>query len=223
MPAPPGHARRSPLAAATAAALLAAALLALVLGGATEADAVTATCPSFEVLHNDRIGAANLPAGSYSVTPEDAGLSCSAASQLFARFLADYDGNLPAPWNVLPQGSGRAAFTRANQAGFSVARTGGSEGGGSNPLIGTLCPSSFAVNARAVVGPLTFPRGRYLLYRPAGTGITCNRAAVLFTRFLSQQGGQLPFPWKLKNQTATFYKSSNPVRSAFRVEPFGGT
>ncbi len=220
MTIPLGHPRRSLLAAATT-ALLFAALLAF--GGATRAGAVTVTCPSFEVLHNDRIGAASLPAGTYAVTPEDSGLSCAATSQLFARFLADYDGNLPAPWKVVPQGTGKAAFSRANQAGFSVARTGGSAAGGGNPLIGALCPGTFTVNAKAVVGPLLFPRGRYLLYRPAGTGITCNRAAVLFTRFLSQPGGRLPFPWKLKNQTATFYKSSNPVRSAFRVEPLAGT
>jgi hypothetical protein len=198
---------------------LAAALLALAAGGASTAGA--ASCPSFRVVHNDRIGPATLPAGTYSVTSEDVGLSCSAASQLFARFLADYDGNLPAPWKVVPQGSGKATFTRADQGGFSVARTGGGEGGG-NPLVGKLCPQPFTVNAGAKVGPLSFPKGRYLLYQPAGTGITCNRAAVLFTRFLSA-GGQLPFPWKLKNQTATFYKSSNPTRSAFRVEPISGT
>lgn len=216
---PLGHPRRFLLAASLA---LAAALVALALGGAAQADA--ATCPTFKVLHNDRIGAANLPAGSYSVTTDDAGLSCTEASKLFARFLEDYDGNLPAPWKVVPQGSGKAAFTRANQGGFSVARVAGPEAGGGtpvNPLIGKLCPNTFTVNSNAPVGPLVFPKGKYLLYQPAGTGITCNRAAVLFTRFLGQ--GQLEFPWKLSVQTATFYKSSNPTRSAFRVEPFAGS
>ena len=214
-----GHLRRPLLAAALA---LAAALLALALGGATKAAA--ATCPSFKVLHNDRIGAANLPAGSYSVTTEDASLSCSEASKLFARFLEDFDGNLPAPWKVVPQDSGKASFTRTNQTGFSVARTGGSEESGGtpvNPLIGKLCPNTFTVNSNAPVGSLVFAKGKYLLYQPAGTGITCNRAAVLFTRLLGQ-GAQLQFPWKVDAQTATFYKPSNPTRSAFRVEPFGG-
>jgi hypothetical protein len=211
-----GRSRRPLLAAALA---LAAALLALAIGGAGKAAA--AGCPTFEVLHNDRIGAANLPAGSYSLTTDDAGLSCTEASKLFARFLEDYDGNLPAPWRVVPQGSGKASFTRGNQGGFSVVRTGGSEEGGGNPLIGTLCPNAFTVNAGAQVGPIFFAKGRYLLYRPAGTGISCNRAAVLFTRFLAQ-GGQLAFPWKVNTQTATFFKSSNPTRSAFRVEPFAG-
>lgn len=81
---------------------------------------------------------------------------------------------------------------------------------------------TFTVNSRAIVGPLLFPRGGYLLYIPPRSGITCNRAAVLFTRFLAQPGGRLPFPWRLKNQTATFFKAQNPLRSAFRVEPIGG-
>lgn len=207
--------------AALGLAALAAALLTLALGGAGKAAA--ATCPTFQVLHNDRIGAANLPAGSYSVTTDDVGLSCQEASKLFARFLEDYDGNLPAPWKIAAQGSGKAAFTRGNQGGFSVARVGGgsSEGGGTNPLIGKLCLNTFTVNSNAPVGPLVFTKGKYLLYQPAGTGITCNRAAVLFTRLLGQ-GRDLQFPWKLDSQTATFYKSSNPTRSAFRVEPFAG-
>ena len=49
-----------------------------------------------------------------------------------------------------------------------------------------------------------------------------NRAAVLFTKFLGA-GGKLPSPWKLTNQTATFYKPSNPTRSAFRIEPLDGS
>lgn len=215
---PLGHPRRS-LLAALAVAALAAALLAVATAGATKAAA--ATCPTFKVLHDDRIGAASLPAGTYSLTSDDAGLSCKDASQLFARFLEDWDGNLPAPWKIVAEDSGKASFTRGNQGGFSVARIGGSEGGGSNPLIGMLCPNTFTVNSNAPVGPLVFPKGKYLLYQPAGTGITCNRAAVLFTRFLGQ--GQLEFPWKINLQTATFYKSSNPTRSAFRVEPFAGT
>jgi hypothetical protein len=39
------------------------------------------------------------------------------------------------------------------------------------------------------------------------------------TRFLSTPGGRLLAPWRLKNQTATFFKPEHPMRSAFRVEP----
>jgi hypothetical protein len=32
----------------------------------------------------------------------------------------------------------------------------------------------------------------------------------------------MPFPWRLKNQTATFCKPEHPVRSASRIEPANG-
>ena len=206
--------------ALTLAALLVA--LALSLGASSAAGA---GCPSFRVLHDDRIGPAVLPAGSYTITAApSAGLTCPAASKLLTRFLEDFDGVLPAPWRVSGQGSGKATFTQGGRAGFSVARSsGGGGGGGSNGELGALCRNSFTVNSNVVLGPLTFPRGQYLLYIPTGSGISCNRAAVLFTRFLGSPGGRLPFPWRLKNQTATFFKPENPTRSAFRVEPAAGS
>jgi hypothetical protein len=216
-----GFSKRSLLIVALGASLLLAALLALALGGASKAQAA---CPTFRVLHNDRIGPANLPAGNYEVTVSpSSGLSCKDTTTLFARFLEDYDGNLPNGWKVSAQGTGKASFSQGRGGGFSVTRIGGGEEGGTNPLIGQLCPNTFTVNSRATTGPLVFPAGKYLLYRPAGSGITCNRAAVLFNRFLAQPGGRLPSPWLLKNQTATYYKPENPTRSAFRVEPFNGT
>jgi hypothetical protein len=222
-----------------AAVLAVLALLLAAMVATASAPAVTpASCPSFKVLHNDRIGPASLPAGDYAISLESPSLTCATASKLFARFLEDYDGVLPKPWRVLAEGSGKASFEGGAQGRFSVARTsggggeggggeggggegGGGEGGGADPL-GSLCPNTFTVNANAMVGPLLFPRGGYLLYIPPRSGITCNRASVLFTRFLGQPGGRLPYPWRLKNQTATFFKAQNPTRSAFRVEPVGG-
>lgn len=198
---------------------LAAALAALALTATAPASA--ATCPSFQVLHNDRIGAASFPAGSYEMTVEP-GLSCKAASQWFARFLEDYDGNLPRPWRVVAERSGVVSFVNGGGPGFTVVRSGGGEGGGNN-VLGRLCPGSFTVNAGSRVGPLFFPKGQYLVYIPARSAISCRRASVLFTRFLAAPGGTLPFPWRLKNQTATFYKPANPTRSAFRIEPLNGT
>jgi hypothetical protein len=210
------------IAAALASALLAAVL---VLNVAAAPAAGASACPSFRVLHDDRIGPASLPAGNYTVTIAPAsGVSCSNASKLFARFLEDYDGVLPRPWSVVAQGSGKAAFTQGGKAGFSVARGssggGGGEGGG-NPALGALCPGSFSVLNTTRVSPLLFVKGKYLLYLPARTGITCARASALFTRFLGA-GGSLPAPWQVKNQTATFFKPAHPARSAFRVEPFAG-
>ena len=201
-------------------ATLIAALSLLALSGAAPASA--ATCPSFKVLHNDRIGAASLPAGDYTITT-DAGLSCQAASQLFARFLQDWDGNLPKPWRIAANGPSKASFTRSGLPGFSVARSGGgSSGGGGNNELGRLCSGTFTVNAASDVGPLFFPKGQYLVYIPANSGITCRRASVLFTKFLASPGGRLPFPWRVKTQTATFFKSENPTRSAFRIESVNG-
>lgn len=189
----------------------------LALGGAT---ASAATCPSFKVLHDDRIGAASLPAGSYEVSVK-AGLSCEEASKLFARFLQDWDGKLPSPWRVVAEESGKASFTRGNLPGFTVELTGGGGGGGGNTELGKLCPGSFTVNAGSDVGPLYFAKGQYLLYIPARSRISCRRASVLFTRFLGFAGA-LPAPWQVKSQTATFFKPAHPLRSAFRVEPANG-
>jgi len=197
---------------------LAAALTALILTAAAPASA--ASCPTFRVLHNDRIGAASLPAGNYEVAVEP-GLSCSASTQLLARFLADYDGVLPKPWRVVAEGSGKASFTRGGLPGFSVKQVEKASGGG-NTAVGKLCPGSFTVNAGSQVGPLFFPKGQYLIYIPARSGISCRRGSVLFTRFLAAPGGTLPYPWRLLNQTATFYKAAHPERSAFRIEPIAG-
>jgi hypothetical protein len=198
---------------------LAAALAALALTATAPASA--ASCPTFRVLHNDSIGPANLPAGNYEVTVEP-GLGCAASTKLLARFLEDYDGVLPKPWRVVAEGTGKASFTRGGLPGFSVARVGGGGGGGNN-VLGKLCSGTFTVNTGSDVGPLFFPKGQYLVYLPPKSGITCRRASVLFTRFLAAPGGTLPFPWRVLEQTATFYKSAHPTRSAFRIEPLNGT
>jgi hypothetical protein len=201
---------------------VAALLSVLALSASAKTTAGPSACPSFRVLHDDRIGAAALPAGNYTITlAQGAGLTCPAASKLFTRFLEDYDGVLPAPWRVVAEGSGKASFTQMGEEGFSVKRTSGAsgEGGGTSPELGVLCNGTFTVNSNVVLGPLTFRKGQYLLYLPPRTGISCNRASVLFTRFLGSPEGRLPFPWRLENQTATFFKPEHPVRSSFRVEP----
>jgi len=217
--------RRGRIALVALIGLLAATALALVARPAAAANPTT--CPGFRVLHNDRIGAATFPAGSYTVTLQDTSLDCKSSAALFARFLEDYDGVLPKPWVVSNEGPGKASFLRAISGGtipgFSVELTAKSEGeGGSSPTLGKLCPGTFTVNSSTVVGSLRFTKGAFLVYLPAGSGITCNRASVLFTKFLGA-GGALPAPWKVLNQTATFYKPSNPKRSAFRIEPLNGS
>lgn len=201
---------------------LVAALLLVASAGTAVALPAAPTCPSFRVLHDDRIGPAILPAGSYTIAgAAAAGLTCAQASTLFARFLEDYDGVLPKPWTVRAEGRGKASFVRPGAGGFSVSRNSGGEEEGRSPL-GALCAGAFTVNAGTRVGPLLFPKGGYLLYRPPNSAIGCRRASILFTRFLGAPAGQLPTPWRVIAQTATFYKPAHPKRSAFRVEPVGG-
>ncbi len=200
------------------------AVAALFAIGFGSGSAGAAGCPAFRVLHNDRIGPAVLPAGPYTVTPAPgSGLSCARTSQLFARFLEDWDGNLPGNWRVVAQGRGQARFLNGSRLGFTVERNGSErEEEETNPVIGRLCSGTYTVNHTSVVGPLRFRRGQYLIYIPRGSGISCRRASILFTRFLGQPGGRLPFPWRMKNQTATFYKPAHAVRSSFRLETRGG-
>lgn len=214
-------AARLPLMKKLAFPLLAAlALLVALLTAGPAAGAAPTSCPSFRVLHDDRIGPAVFPAGSYTITIDStSGLACGAAAKLFTRFLEDYDGVLPRPWRVTGEGSGKASFKPGDAAGFSVSRSSGSGEGSS--LLGALCNGTFTVNASTRVGPLFFPKAGYLLYIPPRSGISCRRASVLFTRFLGA-GGALPQPWRTIAQTATFYKPANSQRSAFRVEPLSG-
>jgi hypothetical protein len=198
---------------------LALAFVARPAGAAPIAAEATKACPGFKVLHSDRIGTAVFPAGTYTVNLEDPTLSCKSSAELFARFLEDWDGNLPKPWKVAGEGSGKASFVRGSLGGFSVELTAKAkeEGSGTNPDLGTLCPGTFTVNSTTTIETLRFTKGAFLVYLPQGSGISCGQASALFQRFLGA-GGKLPPPWKLTNQTATFYKPANPTRSAFRIE-----
>jgi hypothetical protein len=220
----PRHGRTVIVALVGMVVALAVALGARPAGAAPSVEPVAKSCPGFRVLHNDRIGTAVFPAGTYTVNLEDASLDCKSSAELFARFLEDWDGALPQPWKVAGEGSGKASFGRGTLGGFSVELTAKApkEGSGTNPDLGTLCPGTFTVNSTTTIGTLRFTKGAFLIYLPQGSAISCNQASILFTRFLGA-GGSLPSPWKLTNQTATFYKPSNPTRSAFRIESPNGS
>jgi hypothetical protein len=69
-------------------------------GGGTHGDLA---CPgTFEVEHNDRVGALRLRRGDYLITLLGSRLSCSRASNLLARFLQRPSGRLFGDWVVLP-------------------------------------------------------------------------------------------------------------------------
>jgi len=186
------------------------------------------SCPGFQVLHNDRIGAAVFPAGNYTINLESATLDCKSGGELFARFLEDFDGKLDTPWTVSAEGSGKASFLRGSQPGFSVEltkkQTSGEieKEGATNPDLGTLCRNPFTVNHTTTLRPLRFTKGQFLIYLPPGSTITCEGAVSLFQRFLGNSPN-VPSPWKLTSQTATFYKPASPTRSAFRIEPLDGS
>src|SRR5918994_5940645 len=78
------------------------ALAAASLSFAAPAQAAQVTCPgTFHVLHDDRIGALEIPAGDHSIIViDDRLLSCAEASDLFRPFLQGYDGRLPKPWGA---------------------------------------------------------------------------------------------------------------------------
>ncbi|MBK5233600.1 MAG: hypothetical protein JJE13_11545 [Thermoleophilia bacterium] len=193
-------------------ALVAAAAVALMLlmgGGIRQADAAKAKCPSFHVLHNDKIGALSLPAGYYKITLLDpAKLSCASASKLFAEFLQDYDGKLRKPW-VLDAASATFSQGAGSTVGFKVSKTGsGGAVGASTPA---SCPGYFTVVHNDSIGSFKIPAGKYrLTLVDSAQRLTCKKAALNFSEFLQDYDGKLPFPWKLKKSSATFYKSTNP-------------
>src|SRR6185312_4934220 len=94
--------------------------------------------------------------------------------------------------------------------------------GATSPDLGTLCRNPFTVNHSTTLRPLRFTKGQFLIYLPAGSTITCEGAVKLFAEFLSNSPN-VPSPWKLTSQTATFYKPASPTRSAFRIEPLAGS
>jgi hypothetical protein len=199
------------------AVLLAGALLAAV---AAPASAQTPTaCPStFQVLHDDRIGALQLPAGPYTVTVNDANaLSCEAASDWLRQFLIDFDGVLPAPWRL---DVASATFTGANGQGFSIARasTPSGGGGGNHPAGGLLCPSTFSVLHNDRIGALRLPAGAYSITLLSIGRLSCAQASARFTAFLQDFDGNLPGGWIVDAETGTFLRSA---LVGFRVKQVG--
>jgi hypothetical protein len=206
-----------------AAAALAGAILAA-LAAPAAAQTPTACPATFAVLHDDRIGALTLPAGSYAITVSDpARLSCAAAADRFRQFLMDFDGVLPSPWRLDPA---TAAFTGPAGQGFTVARTtqpsGG--GGGGHPATGTRCPATFDVLHNDRIGALRLPAGAYSITLLSIGRLSCAQASARFTAFLQDYDGRLPGGWIVDPETGTFLRGA---LVGFRVKqvgpPAGGT
>lgn len=184
-----------------------------------KARAAEAVCPNtFHVLHNDHIGKLKLPEGHYTITTlKEQRLSCEAAADKFARFLQDFDGNLPGKWRVKVAAK---EFVRGKSGvGFRVAKGSRSgSGGGHHPSgTGKRCAGKFQVEHNDRIGRLRLPAGPYRITRLSDRSPTCSRAAKLFARFLQHPDGVLPDRWKLRPATATFKRRG--TNKGFRVKP----
>src|SRR5215210_8455749 len=204
-------------------ALIAALVVGLALSSSAPAQGGSLRCPAtFQVLHNDRIGKLDLPAGPYTITVLNRSrLSCAGASDLFRQFLEDWDGRLPRPWRL---NVATATFTRGpgSSTGFSVRRASGPSGGGGgqHPATGRSCPTFFRVLHNDRIGRLKLRAGNYRITLLAVGNLSCGRASRLFARFLEDFDGRLPRPWRLILSTATFQRGSSTV--GFRVKPAVG-
>jgi hypothetical protein len=183
------------------------------------AQAAEVVCPNtFHVLHNDRIGKLKLPEGHYTITVlNDEKLSCEKAASKFARFLQDYDGNLPGKWKVIVA---EKEFRRGNSdVGFRVAKGSHSGGGGGRHPSGSgkRCAGTFRVLHNDRIGRLRLPAGKYKITRLSKRSPTCARAEKLFARFLQHPDGVLPNRWELRAGTATFTRRG--TNRGFRVKP----
>jgi hypothetical protein len=202
--------------------LAAAVLIAALLAAPGVANAQTpATCPAtFEVLHDDTVGALYLPKGNYTVTVLGA-LSCSEASDLFRQFLEDFDGRLRRPWVVDAR---NATFTRGagGSLGFRVAPAtgGGGGGGGGHHPVGTICPGTFRVLHDDHIGTFVVPSGNYLIALLSVGRLTCSKAAAYLARFLDDFDGVLPTPWLLDPETGSFMRGARNV--GFRIKELAG-
>jgi hypothetical protein len=188
-------------------------------GGGGQYPATGTRCPgTFQVLHNDRIGAFRIPKGAYIVTLLSTGrLTCTGASRRLAEFLQDFDGRLPRRWTLDPE---TATFTRAGSTnyGFRIepAVTPVPSGGGTVYPAGRRCAGTFRVLHDDHVGALRLPAGRYrITIRPSGRP-SCAAASRYLAGFLDDPSGTLPRPWRVNAASGTFTRRAGV---GFRVKP----
>ena len=198
------------------------ALAALLALPSTAAAAAPQSCPTFRVLHDDRIGMLRLPQGTYNMRTSNANkISCAQASRLFTQFLEDYNGILPSPWRYTVISVGNGRFIRGRRGpSFRVSRAtgggGGGGGGGVHPDSGRRCPGTFMVLHNDRIGKLRLPRGEYTITLLQLNKLTCQQASQNFTRFLNDFEGDLPAPWVLYPQSGAFRRGAKGP--GFRVK-----
>ncbi|MDQ3809985.1 MAG: hypothetical protein M3336_06815, partial [Chloroflexota bacterium] len=91
-----------------------------------------------------------------------------------------------------------------------------------HPAVGTHCPGTFRVLHNDRIGVLRLPAGPYIITILRGGGLSCSRAATLFSSFLLRPGGSLPRPWVLNAAYARFTQGRTSS-VGFQVERAGGS
>lgn len=170
--------------------------------------ATAATCPgTFQVLHNDRVGALKLPAGGYQILAT--GLSCQQASSLFTRFLNDWDGVLPSPWRVV---AARSQFVRGtSNINFIVRRV-------TAPPAAGACPGSFAIYEPVTAAGLRLGLGHWSL--TASGGLSCRTAFLVFAQ--TADTNLVPPGWTVDPATNTFRRGGQSFVATNLGDPPSG-
>jgi hypothetical protein len=197
-------------------------MVALALALAPSASAAEANCPgTFEVLHNDRIGSMQLPAGSYVITVLDTEtMGCTEAAHLFSQFLEDWNGKLPRPW-VATVSTRTFTAGRGSTVGFRVTPgqpTPPTPPSPPHPPSSRICAGYFTVLHNDRIGSFRIPKGRYRITLLGYRGVTCSQASTQLAQFLQDFDGVLPSPWTLDPTTGSFMKGSRHV--GFRIKPY---
>jgi hypothetical protein len=206
-------------------ALVIAALAAVALAAPATSSAQAgggSACPStFEVLHDDTVGALYLPRGHYRITLLGSRApSCAQASDLFRQFLEDWDGKLRRPWVVNSRAS---SFTKGRGgSGFSVtpAGSGGGGGGGGHYPSGSVCPGTYRIRHNDHIGTFRIPKGTYEITLLSVGRITCRQSSRYLTGFLSDYDGILPSPWFIDTETGSFMRGGR--NTGFRIKKLAG-
>lgn len=175
------------------------------------------TCPgTFQVLHDDRVGAMLLPAGSYRITRLTSGaLSCPQASTWFAYFLNNsYAGNLPKPWTM--NTTTKTFYDGSSTNGFRVARISGL-GDALGWYPGTsedTCSTNYIVPATKNAKGLLVPAGRYVLTATGSASCAAARAAA---NRIFAPGVACPDHYKVNRATGSFRRRGTSF--GFRLDP----
>jgi hypothetical protein len=172
---------------------------------------------TFEVLHNDRIGRLQLPAGAYDIRVSG-GLACGTASSLFTAFLQDYDGVLPRPWNYNVRATGYGLFfsSPGGQPAFAVRLASRRRPGGGGQSKVLDCAGTYQVLHNDRIDGLRLPAGSYRVTRLSTLSPTCSQSSGLLTRFLAFSGGGLPSGWQVIPNDGAFVNGS--LTNGFRVK-----